>query len=525
MIFSRTFVIIITGELMRTKRSILALLTDLGPYSVIVVLGFYRFRLISDVYGIELFGLLQVIVPFFVYLNMYELGLCSAFTYKMYRPFLESNFKKTNSMINGAKIIFKSVGAVIILVMIFVAVSLPRVMGSTVLGDRFISVVFLIYLSSNFIKYFIEDPYKFLLLADQKQYKINIVSNVLRIVQYLLEIILVMLNFTFIIVVQVSLIFSIVISLTIKRIVEKNYSWLDKSEEPTYDTFPDLWDISFHSIADIIIAVVPGIIIAFYFDLSMASLYGVVNLILQQLFVVFDKIFTSIKHSYGTLFASEDSRTKLAVFDEFISFTFYLSTVVSLIFFNGVNNFIGIWMSSSHFSLSTNEILLFTILLYVTIIRKFIRLTHDVNRLYTVTKYFAAVEVLLNIYLSLFLVKNYGIGGIVMANIVSSFSVGVLPILYVILTRVFNTKFMKYMLDQLRWFAVFILHLFTNVILMEKMGLFSADSIVVWLIVMFFSGVLNVALVGCVYLMFSSNFSRFINRILSASYRNETTIE
>ena len=157
---------------MRTKYSFYNFLVSLITSVALPIFGFIKVRMFIDLYGSDLNGLQLTIMNVITFLNVFELSYSLAFRQLLFKPLAENDRDRVLSIYNGAVKVFRFTGMAVLVVGALTALLFPMFAESP-LGYGETVTMFLILCVPFGLSYFLMGP-NFVIIADQKEYKINI---------------------------------------------------------------------------------------------------------------------------------------------------------------------------------------------------------------------------------------------------------------------------------------------------------------------------------------------------------------
>ena len=165
---------IVYGDVMRTKKSFLNLITDLFPLIIISILGIFKSKLFIDILGDKTLGLYQLYSQIMVYVALVDGGLSSALIYALYKPNSSENDKKFKEIIAAGYKVFALIGMIIFGIAFVVSPFVHFLIKDSAFSNNFIMLTFLIFSLSNVIEYFFV-PQRSILEVKEKKYIVNMV--------------------------------------------------------------------------------------------------------------------------------------------------------------------------------------------------------------------------------------------------------------------------------------------------------------------------------------------------------------
>ncbi|MPW27188.1 hypothetical protein GC105_15560 [Alkalibaculum sp. M08DMB] len=428
---------------MRTKKTVINMFSDIIPFFVMGLLGFIKIRVFIDYLGYEFYGFTQLFTQIFSYLNIAEAGFGVAIVYALYIPLVEKNREKINRLLSGAKIIFRRIGILIIVVGLILSFFVDLIIKNNPLTPFYTQVAFIIFLITSTGNYFIFAP-RFLLQADQNKYIINLVTNLMRILQILIEIILLMLGFDLIIIFISYFVIMIITNIIINRLAYKKYEWINTNTKADMSTFANTKHVLMHNVGSIIALNTDNIIISAFIGVDVVAIYAYYNYIAQFIISITTRIINSTQESFGNLFASsKEKEQSMDTFWEMNSLLFYMASVIFTVTYISMNDFISLWVGEK-FLVSQFTVLLFCIIFFYRIVRGTCNVIVNGIGAFKDTKWQSLFEGLLNLTLSIILVQRYHINGVLFATIISYLVTGFWFVPNYVFNKVFNKSSILY---------------------------------------------------------------------------------
>ena len=164
---------------MRKKNSIKNILTSIIPYFIITLMSIFRVRLFLHSLGEEIYSTNQVFNQIFSYLSLIDGGIGCLIVQKYYKLFIDKDKDEINYTYSKSKKTMNYVSLIIFLIGFSLSFFIKFFVNNS-LSSRYLQFVFILYLTRSIIEYLFISP-RFVIQADQKLYKINIILNIYQI--------------------------------------------------------------------------------------------------------------------------------------------------------------------------------------------------------------------------------------------------------------------------------------------------------------------------------------------------------
>lgn len=469
----------------KVKTLKLNILTSVLPWVVLAVVGFIKIKFFINAYGSELNGFIQLIAQIYGYISLVELGFGSAITYKLYKPLADGNKEEVAKLFNGAKKIYKNVAIKMLILGILTAVVLPFILKYKTLEIYTILAVFLLYALDYLLKYILDLPCRILLYADQKRYKANIIVNISTLIIKIIEVLLILTSINYIIVLAAIIALNTISYLILNSFTKKEYPWMKSTKEIDLTAKEMSKDVMAHKISRIVFYGTDNIIISTTngLGLAVASIYGSYNYIIAAIRSILDLFLTSPLELLGNKFAKgkQNKEGNYSLYREFVKATYFLGIIISATFFVCMGNLVEVWINKGYV-LDTVTTFVFSIYIWYECISRTNLTMIEANGKYKETKYIEIIAVILNIVLSLILVRYLGIMGVVLATVIALMLIKQPLQTRFLYKNIFNKKIIKSMLIFVLYTIFMISICFLNTYIVKLFSLFIAKTFIAWII-------------------------------------------
>lgn len=439
---------------MRTKNAMLNFLTDVFPLILTSIIGIFKLKIFLNTLGEETLGLYQLFSQIMIYIAIVDGGLPNAVLYSLYKPNVENDNKKLYSILVAARKTFLIIGASIFFLAFVVSFFVSVFIKDSTFSSGYLQLAFLLFSVSNVISYFFV-PDQVLLEVKEKKYIVNLATQIGQIVQGILEIVLLLLGFSFINVLFVHIIVKFISSFVIYLIAKNKYKNPYKKIKPDYCFLPQIKHLIFHKINGLIGSNIDILIISKLLGLASVSIYSVYNYISNMLNTILSKFATSITAIVGN-YMEEDNKKTYDLFLEFSNMMFFMAIIVCVPLLFAFDNFINIWYEGQ---IQTSMIiaLSFSLLLFVNIIIQPVCSFSNSAGLFKQTKKCALFDTIINLVLSIVFVKLFKIAGVVLATFISMMICQFIMKSKVVYDFIIKQDFKKYLLYNLKFIIILIL--------------------------------------------------------------------
>ena len=449
----------------RFKNSARNATTAMITQIVMGVISFVERMVFNQCFIPDYLGLYSLFKNVISVLSVAELGLSVAIAYSLYQPLAEDNLDEIRAIMNFYRRLYKAIGTFILIGGITISFFL-QYFTKTEVPIRDVQVYFLIYLLSTVSEYYFS--YKQILFnADQKQYIITLITNIVWALMYLVQISVSILTHNFLIYALCNLLFMLGRCTFINHIANKEYCFLKKRNKEKISS--ETKEKIIYNIKGLILGKLGGvfsdstnsILISALVGSSILGLYSNYQMIYLGVRGFIRTIPNAITASLGNMNATENS-TKVADGFWSIDTSFFLVYgTLSILLINIINPIIGTFFGPSR-CMSFLSSFLMCIASYLTC-NTYIYNTYKASLgLYWFDRKRAIISGITNFILSFVLGYFWGFDGIMLGTIITYVAINLWVEPLIIFNRGFKISAKKYItFNLLRLFAVIMVMLIT----------------------------------------------------------------
>lgn len=356
-------------------------------------------------------------------LSLAELGFGSAMVYRMYAPVAVKDYQKTAALLQFYKKIYIIIGVVIFLLglcvipfMDYIIKDKPDISGLT--------LYYILFLVNTSISYWFSSYKASVLYADQKEYIKTNVQNTMAILQSGLQIVLLLLFRKYLLYLLVQLVGNIFLNLYVAHLVDKRYPEIQTyqgaslSAEERVQIRKDTEALVLSRFGHVALNGTDNIIISAVVGVLWVGRLSNYTLICDSVTSVLCQITAAITGSLGNFFATEDKHAGYALFKkvEFLNFWLYGFSFIALVTL--LDPFVQIW-AGGQFVLGLPISIAIAINFFVAGYMNTLWVFRSTIGLFKQGKFRPILVEILNIVLSIFLGKLWGVFGVLFATFLS----------------------------------------------------------------------------------------------------------
>ncbi|MBQ3475202.1 MAG: oligosaccharide flippase family protein [Bacilli bacterium] len=459
---------------MRVKNSFLNVSSNFIIIFLKIILAFVVRTVFINKLGEEYLGIDGLFINILNMISLTELGIGTAINYLLYKPLANKDYKKVSTIMSFFKRTYFIIGLIVSAIGIIIMFFIPSIVGNISI-DVNLYLIFALYLINTVFIYFIS--YKdTLILADQKNYKLTGIYVSINILTSIFQIVVLFLYRSFILYLVVQLVLNFIQRIIINKYIGKLYTEVDfyskekmtKSEKK--EIKKNVGAMFLHKAGFYIVNSTDNIIISTFLNVSLVGIYTNYLSLVNMVTTALNTLFMSITSSFGNLVVAEGKSTQKNTFNVLNFTASILYGYVTIGFALFINNFICLWIGEGYL-LSTEIVLLMCLNFYLLGMISPIDIVRQASGKYTKDKYVSILQAISNLIISIVLVKQIGLIGVVIGTTISTFFFPVLVKPYVIYKYVFESDFKEYYLNYFINLILLVLtylglnYLFSNILI------------------------------------------------------------
>ncbi len=499
---------------MRKEKSIKNFITSVIPYIILLILGFFRIDYFIKYLGDEIYALNSLFYQIFIYLSLAEAGAGAYIIQLYYKCFADKNKKEIINIFHSSKKLLKKV-ALIVFAIGIVASFLLKILTNNSLSLIYMQIVFLLFVFKNIIDYLYTAP-KCVIEADQKAYLINFRFYSMKVVEYLVDIILLYLGFDYIIILigEIGCKF-LSYGITNKRIY-KEYPYL--KNKPTKEvSLKGITNMLWHRVSEAIHYNTDIIITSAFLSPLLVAIYSSYNYVTKYLTDFIDMFVSAITPSMGNSIYSDDEGNTRKIFEELNGLFLFIASFLSIMVYLLASPFVSeVWLSKKYV-IGNMALIFFVLNFFIVVSRKPFYIYRNGRGLFKETKLIVLLEAIVNLVLSFVLVLKYGITGILIATTISMLTTTLWYMPYFIYNKYLKTSSIQYFI---KLFMVFILSIFIAYIGNKLIGYFSISNLLSWLLIAVIFGIIIFVILFILFSVFSKDFRDITKKLIGMLKRS-----
>lgn len=403
---------------MKNKVTLLNMISGVVLQFFTLVSGFILPKIILTCFGSEVNGLVSSLNQFLSYITLVEGGITGVIVANLYKPIVEQDNNKISSILVTADRFYKKIGALFIAYSVILSIIYPLYF-KTEFTFSYVCSLTLILSLTLLIQYMYSLTLRTLLNADKKGYVVNFTQTLIVIFNVLFALISVFIYPSIHVLKLISGSLFLLQPLIFNRYVKKNYK-IDWKVEPDNSLIKSRWNGFAINLAAFIHNSTDVTVLTFLTNLKTVSIYSVYSLVSSGIKQMINACLSGIAHTVGQAYAKKNWKElnqKLDIYEYIVLIlVFFLFTVTALL----ITPFVQLY-TKDIVDTDYNQPL-FGFLLVLAEALYLIKLPH-LNLAYSANKFKeitvpAYIEAMLNIMISVALVKWIGLIGVTIGTVV-----------------------------------------------------------------------------------------------------------
>lgn len=426
--------------------------TKIGVISAIIVaiealltgaLTMVRTKVILEAFGTNINGVISVATSLSAYMLLFESGMTAAYQYNMYKPILDEDYKKISSLYAGMKKNFLSVTIKMIACSLAIAF-----IYSIFLQDKGVTYVEAVSILSV-MGLRIVAPYLFtisprtLLIVKERKFVTDIVETLKNVATIIIEIVLIRstaLPLYIILCTQIVLTF---LTRYVYIYLVKVYFRNDIDPKAKADMNPKSMtgDILVHRVAGLITNNTDTVLLSFFKELGLNSctIYTSYSSVILYPITLVNRLIESMRATLA-IKITDDEKNAYKYFREIFSFGKFCALMIIPAFISQINDFVILWIGKKY-TTGLLDVILFALFGMHKILIPTVYATRDSKGLYKESKSYSIAQAVVNMLLSLLLIKPLGITGVLIGTVVCDWLVLEPYNIRLVFSKVFFKKF------------------------------------------------------------------------------------
>ncbi len=430
----------------------------------VIILGvsFLNRTVFIKLLGVEYLGIDGLFTSILTVFSLAELGIGNAIIFNLYRPISQNDTNKSRQFITLYEKAYNAIILSIICIGIILMPFLRKITRVDLLEiDINIYVVFVLFLLNTVSSYFLAHR-QAVLTVNQRQSAVSLWQMVIKISALICEcgVLYIFKNYYIFLSVKVfaNYIQAIIISVHAKKefpeLCKKSYEKLSKEEINIVKK--NVGALFIRRIGGVVLSSADNIIINGFVSTVMVGVYSNYTMVIMALKQLTVQIFSAMTATVGNFVASKTKDDVEKLFRVYTFAVFIVYGITSICFYVLVNRFILLLWGKTYI-LSKAVVFTVTLDYFMYGFQSAINTFRDTTGNFVQGKYRAVFSAIVNAVLSVILVKPLGIGGVILATVISRVTVSAWYDPYVLYKYFFERKILGYYVRLLGYISVMVI--------------------------------------------------------------------
>ena len=413
------------GDQLRIRNSLRNMATSAFAQTFLGIAAFIERSIFIAHLNADYLGLNSLFANVLNVLSIAELGIGSAIAFALYKPLADSDHEKIASLMQFFRKAYTVIGVAIIIAGLVLSFFIDLFVSDSSIAKADIQRYFILYLLAVAFTYFFS--YKQILIeADQKRYINQLVICFGTILQYVIQIAVLILTRNFGIYISVFLVMNVLKNVLLAFIADRIFPALRKKQkdverlsgEARSEIVKNIKAMCLHKFGDVAISSSDSIMISLLVDIRSLGLYANYQIVVNALEGATRVFYSSTLASIGNMFVTEDNEKLYGSFLSLNFASYLLHSVITAFFFILVQPALQLWLGRNYL-LSDAAVFWIALSFFVRGIRRMPTNFHDACGLFWADRYKKIIEAVLNIIISVICALRFGVAGIFVGTVAS----------------------------------------------------------------------------------------------------------
>ena len=314
----------------RTSRFVQNTLSTAAYQLTAMLMGFVTPRLMMQIYGSQVNGLIVSVTEFLTYFRLVEAGLASAAVFSLYKPLSDNDDDRVSAIVTAARQYYNIAGYIFVGITLGFSIIYPMFVSVDNMASLSVTLLIIAMGISGSLEFFTFSRYRVLLTADQRTFMISLASMASLLLSTALIVILSYLHVNIILVRLVASLTIVLRPLILYHYVKRQYPNISvKHPSPDKASLSRRWDAmyqqftaAFHQGAGVMLTTI------ITRDTAMVSVYGTYHMVTIGLWGILKMTTTGIYSGFGNLLVSGQEKKFQAAYQDFEYLYLCITTIL-----------------------------------------------------------------------------------------------------------------------------------------------------------------------------------------------------
>ena len=372
--------------------------------------------------GTEYLGLNGLFKSLLTFLNLAELGVGSAMVFSMYKPIAEDDTPTICALLRLYRTFYRIIGLVVAATGLVLMPVLPNLIKGDLPADMNLYVLYLMNLGNTVMTYWLFAYKGSLLMAHQRRDVISKVTLLVRMTEYTLKILILVLTRNYYLYLSVQLLCQLAVNLLIAVCATKMYPGYvtvgKLPKEKTLDIFRRVRDLFTSKLSATVFDAADTLVISAFMGLTVLALYQNYYFIITALRMMLIVFLNACMAGVGNKLVMESKEANYRDLEKISLLFLWILGVTSSMLLCMYQPFIHVWMGEDNM-LAVGLVFCFVVYYYSMGANKLINMFKDAAGIWRVDRWRPLTAALANLSLNLITVRFMGLYGVLLSSVVS----------------------------------------------------------------------------------------------------------
>lgn len=401
----------------RKKKLLYNTIVSLVYQVITLICGFILPRFFLSCYGSAVNGLVSSITQFLGFVALAECGVGAVVQSALYKPLADKDNAEVSRIMKSSQRFFHRIAMILMVYTAFLMVVYPFVTVERFEFSYTMGLIFIISISS-FAQYFFSMSYRLLLDADQMSFIQLGLQGATMLLNTVFSVVLMKMGVGIHVVKLATAAIFLIQPMVLNAYVKRHYS-LDKKVKLEGEPIKQKWNGLAQHIAAVVLGNTDTVVLTLFSTLENVSIYAVYHLVVNGVKQILNSLTTGVQSMFGDMYARKERETLDKTFGWvewlmhfLVIFAFSCTAVLIL-------PFVSIY--TAEISDANYIVPAFSLLISAAQASYCLRLPYNMMVLaaghYKQTQWSAIIEAIINIVVSVVLVRRFGLVGVAVGTL------------------------------------------------------------------------------------------------------------
>lgn len=472
---------------MRSRYATINTICGLLSQMVLAIINLVIRKVMIQTIGADYLGVNGLFSNIISLLCLAESGFGIAIVFSLYRPIAEDNQEQISKLVNYFASIYRKIAGVVFLLGVLCIPLLRYVVKDNPFSERDTIIFFILFLLNNCSSYLFAYKSSFM-MASQKQYIVNIATTVANILFTVLRIWVLIVERNYIVFLILIILNTLVINISVAIICNYKYSYLVKNrtlrleKESREDIWSNVKALMWHKIGTYVLNGTDYLVISSFIGLGAVAIYSNYLTITALFSTLITQFFNAVTPAMGDIIAEDEVKHTSKAYETFRTInyiSFILYSVGTMFIVTVLQTFIGdVWIGKEYL-LPLSTVLLIATNFYLGGTRMAITAVKRAAGIYKQDKFSPVCESVINLLISIILVRLLGVAGVVIGTITALICMPFWTAPFYVYRDLFKVKFNMYLRDSLRFMIFTVVGCLISYIVISKIAIVGLEGFII----------------------------------------------